>query len=427
MNPFIYLLSLFFCVSLFAQQDIRFEDYFEKATLRVDYYHTGDRNEEWITIDLLYRQPIWAGSKKHLIDHFNNGNYYLKVYNKSGDMLLYSKGFNSYFGEYKTTGPAIKGIKRTYAETALIPFPKDTILFTISLRDSLQQLEEIFRQEINPYSYSIIKEKRSSGAEVIPQQVKGDSENKVDLVVVGDGYTKEELAKFKEDLAHFSETLFAYAPYASHRDKFNIYGIYFPSSESGCNEPTHGIYKKTPLNTTFNSLGSPRYLLTEDVHALYDLASAVPCDAVVIMVNHKRYGGGGIYNFFATFTSDNYWSQFVLVHEFGHSFAGLADEYYTSSTAYEQFYPPNVEPLEPNITALLDPAHLKWKHLVAADVPLPTPWNKEEYDQTSEDYQKKRAQVNRRIAQLEREGADSSQIALAKEKAEELSRFYELK
>ncbi len=427
MKIFSYLSLFLFFVSLFAQRSIVYEDYFEKATLRIDYYHTGNANEEWITIDRLYRQPIWAGSQTYLTDNFNNGNYYLKIYDKAGKRLLYSKGFNSYFGEYKTTGPAIQGVKRTYAETALIPFPKDTIQFTISLRDSLQRLKEIFRREINPSSHSIIQEKRNIGVEVIPQHVTGEPVHKMDLVIVGEGYLKEEYEKFKEDLAHFTEILFTYAPYSLYRDSFNIYGVFFPSLEKGCDEPTHGVYKNTALDASFNSLGSPRYLLTENVHRLYDLASAAPCDAVVIMVNHKRYGGGGIYNFFATFTSDNYWSDFVFIHEFGHSFAGLADEYYTSPTAYEQFYPPNVEPLEPNITALLNPDQLKWKHLLQRGIPLPTPWNKEEYDRTSMNYQKKRGELNSRIARLERAGADSLQIARTKKEADELSRFFEAK
>ena len=419
------LLILIIFLSASVQTEEPFSHYFEKATLRIDYYHTGDQHNEWITLSRLYRQPIWAGSTHHLIDSLNNGKYYLSLYDKNGKNLLYGRGFNSYFGEYQTTLPASKGVKRTFAETALVPFPKDTVILSIASRDSTNRLTEVFRQQIITSSSAINREKRSVGAEVFPIHVKGAPQQKVDVVIVGEGYSEEERDKFKEDLLHFSNTLLSYQPYKKYKDSFNIHGVFMPSAESNCDEPTHGVYKNTVLDASFNSLGSPRYLLTENVHRLYDLASAAPCDAVVIMVNHTRYGGGGIYNFYATFTSDNYWSDFVFVHEFGHSFAGLADEYYTSSTAYEQFYPPNTEPLEPNITALLDPVKLKWKHLVQKDTPLPTPWHKDEYDRTSMEYQKKRREINQRLARLTREGADSSLISTIKEKADHLSRLYE--
>ncbi|RKY53654.1 MAG: peptidase M64, partial [Candidatus Neomarinimicrobiota bacterium] len=99
-----------------------------------------------------------------------------------------------------------------------------------------------------------------------------------------------------------------------------------------------------------------------------------------------KYGGGGIFNLCSCCyihddeKEQSWWPNYVFVHEFGHAFAGLADEYYSSAVAYNEFYPPGVEPWEPNITALLDPENLKWKKLVEPDIPIPTPWNKEKYD-----------------------------------------------
>jgi len=138
--------------------------------------------------------------------------------------------------------------------------------------------------------------------------------------------------------------------------------VYKPSEDSGVDEPGANIYRNTVMNCTFNSLGSDRYLLTEDNKAVRDLAAFVPYDALYIMVNHSRYGGGGIYNLYCTFTTGNQYKDFLFIHEFGHSFAGLADEYYTSSTAYNDFYPRGVEPVELNITALTDPQNVKWKN-----------------------------------------------------------------
>ena len=171
-------------------------------------------------------------------------------------------------------------------------------------------------------------------------------------------------------------------------------------------------------------MGSYRYLLTEDNRTMQDLASAVPHDAIIIMVNQQRYGGGGIYNFYMDFTTDNLYSENVFIHEFGHSFAGLADEYYASSTAYDEFYPPGVEPTEPNITRLLDPQNLKWKKLVEPGTPIPTPWRKQEFDQLQIDYQKKRQRLNQEIAELNKTKADSALLAAKKKEADDLAKAF---
>ncbi len=187
---------------------------------------------------------------------------------------------------------------------------------------------------------------------------------------------------------------------------FNIYGVFKASEESGVDEPTHGVFKNTALSCTFNSLGSERYLLTEDNKALRKIAAQVPYDAIFIMVNHNRYGGGGIYNLYCTFTSDNQWTDYLLLHEFGHSFAGLADEYYTSDVAYNDFYPRGVEPVEPNITALLDPGNVKWKNFLTPGIKIPTPWKKSEYDSLDMHWQAHRRTLNGKIAETKRNNND---------------------
>jgi hypothetical protein len=186
-----------------------------------------------------------------------------------------------------------------------------------------------------------------------------------------------------------------------------------PSEESGVDEPRAEIYKETALNSTFNSMGSERYLLTESVHTVYDVASAVPFDAIFIMANHKRYGGGGIYNFYCTFTSDTQFRDYIFLHEFGHSFTGLADEYYTSGTAYSDFYKPDKEPAEPNITALLDKDNLKWKSFVEEGTPIPTPWNKAAVDSFGYEWWGQRQALNNEIAELKKNKAPKEKIEAA--------------
>jgi hypothetical protein len=203
--------------------------------------------------------------------------------------------------------------------------------------------------------------------------------------------------------------------------------VFKPSAESGCDEPRRGVFRNTALNASFNSLGSERYLLTEDNRSLRDVACHVPYDALLIMVNHKRYGGGGVYNFYCVFTVDNQWSNYVLVHEFGHSFGGLADEYYTSSVAYNDFYPRGIEPVEPNITALLDPERLKWKELITPGIKIPTPWEKEQFDKMDMAYQKIRQEINAKIARMEKEGAAQEEIDQLEQEAERLSKVHSQK
>jgi len=405
-----------------AQSSVDFDKYFIDKTMRLDYFHTGDAKVEFITLDQVYQQGPWAGSQKNLIDRLDNGRYWVKVYNASSGKLIFSKGFDSYFAEYKTTDFALKGVKRTYHESALIPYPKTKIKFTLEVRNRENRLQLLFSQEIDPDGVEIIKEALEEGIKVFEVIKNGGPHQKVDIAFIAEGYTLREEAKFKADLERFTKVFFNLEPYKTHRNNFNIYGVFKASAESGCDEPTHGIFKNTVLNTTFNSLGSPRYLLTEDNKALRDVAAHAPYDALFIMINQKRYGGGGIYNFFCTFTVDSQWYEYLFLHEFGHSFAGLGDEYYTSSVAYNEFYPRGVEPTEPNITALLDQRNLKWKDYVTPGMEIPTPWEKEDFDRMDLAYQKVRRKINAEIARMKREGAPEEEIEKLEQESENLSR-----
>jgi hypothetical protein len=409
---------------LVSQDAIRFDDFFIDRTMRIDYFHGGDSKVEWITTDKIYDQGVWAGSKIHLIDRFDNGRYYIKVYDALSGKLIYSKGFDCYFAEYKTTESALKGIKRTYHETALIPYPKQKIRFTLEIRDKKNILHRLYTQDIDPAGINIIKESPDQRAKVFEVLKNGAPAAKVDVAFIAEGYRKEERELFRSDLKRFADVFLSLEPYTTHKQKFNLYGVFRPSEESGCDEPRRGVFRRTAVEASFNSLGSERYLLTEDNKSLRDIAAAVPYDALVIMVNHKRYGGGGIYNFYCVFTAHNQWSDYLLLHEFGHSFAGLADEYYTSSVAYNEFYPEGVEPTEPNITALLDPSNLKWKEFLSPGIKIPTPWEKEGYDKMDRAYQKKRRDINAKISKLMREGAAETEVEKWEKESAELSRTH---
>lgn len=407
------LLLIIIPFAAFAQGTERFDNYFIDKTMRIDYFHIGNAETEIITIDHIYQYGIWAGSRKNLVDNFNNGAYYYKIYDVASGELIYSKGFDSYFKEYQISG--IKDM-RSYHESAVIPYPKFKFNFALEKRNDKNELTEVFSIEINPNDISVIKDAvKDDEVKIYKTLYSGDPHSKVDIVILGEGYTKEEEQKFKADVEKFTDTFLKYEPYNRMKENFNIYGVLKPSEESGVDEPRAGIYKNTALGATFNSLGSERYLLTEDNKAVHDVAAHVPYDAIYIMCNHERYGGGGIYNFFCTFTSDNQFNEYLFVHEFGHSFSGLADEYYTSSTAYDNFYKVDLEPVEPNVTALLDPANIKWKDFIKKGTEIPTPWEKQKYDEMDYAWQKQRTEMNNRTAELKRTGASKSEIKKAED------------
>ncbi len=411
-----YIVVLFFVLSFILNVypvQISFNDYFLDEIMRIDYHHMGNAKEEAVSIDRIYRYGTWAGSLINLLDKINAGKYSVKIYDLDSGTLIYSRGFDSYFGEYQTSEKALAGIKKTYQESALIPYPKNKIRFAIEKRDEKNQLQEIFSGEIDPNSVDIVKDKiLDSSIKVFKNKNNGDPHIRVDIAILGEGYILKELGKFQNDFEKFTNIFFNFEPYKSYKDKFNFYGVFKPSEESGVDEPRANIFKKTALNATFNSLGSERYLLTEDNKAVRDMAMHVPYDALMIMINHSRYGGGGIYNLFSTFTTDNQWHEYLFLHEFGHSFSGLADEYYTSDVSYIDFYHTDVEPIEPNITALIN-NKAKWQNLLSEGIEIPTPWEKVQFDSLDLKWQAKRRALNAKIADLKKNKAPKNEIMKA--------------
>jgi len=398
--------------------EARYDEYFTDTTMRVDYHHIWNGKEELISLDRVLEEGEWGGSRTVLRDPFSYGRYRVKVLDKSGKKLLYSRGFDSYFGEYITTEKALSGTAKTFHESALFPYPKNKVVFSIEKITPGKEPLEVFHTILDPSAVSVLREKPAPDIRVIRVHNTGPAAIRLDLAIVAEGYTASEAEKVKKDLEKVKKISFSQEPYHSMRDKINIWGVFKPSVGSGPDEPRVGKFRNTAMETTFNSMGSPRYLLTEANRKVRDITSAAPCDAALIMVNSSRYGGGGIYNSFCTFTIDNEQAGYLILHEFGHSFVGLADEYYSSATAYNEFYPRGIEPAEPNITALLDPANLKWKHLMKKGVPVPTTWNKQEFDRMNVAFGKKRKAINLKIERLSTTGAPAAEIKRAKREIE---------
>jgi hypothetical protein len=407
------LVQLIVCLALFPVVSISaggFDDHFEDATLRVDFYQYGNAEVEHMAVDRLIKQGRWAGPVDHLIDPHPYGHYIVRVSDVDGGGTLFERGFDSYFGEYRMTGPAREGVARVYHETVLLPFPRHQIRIGLSARPIDGPETLLVEFTVDPTAVEIAWERPKQGVTVVDGHIAGDSHECLDIAFVGEGYNEMEVETFRADVKRFTKLMLSQEPYASSKDHINIRGVLLPSLESGVDEPTKGVWRATALGASFYSFGSPRYLLTEANRSVRDVAANVPYDTLVIMVNHDRYGGGGLYDRYCAFTAHGPFAGYLLLHEFGHSFGGLADEYYTSSTAYNDFYTKDVEPIAPNITALLDPDNLKWADLLTPNTQLPTPWDKTGYDKADLAYQGERRELNAEIAEAARSGASTAEI-----------------
>ncbi len=357
-------------------------------TLRVDYYHTGNSHEEWFSMDRVVLEPLeWPGNLSKSIDESQLGEYLFEVREQASGKLLYSRGFNSIFGEWKTTDEALHG-NRTFSESLRFPAPESVVEVVLKERAD-GAFHEVWKTEVDPKDKFVDRSRPPSPGALMELQKMGDPATKVDLLILGDGYTAAERPKFEKDARRFTDELFAASPFHEHQKDFNVWGLCPAAAESGVSRPSTGIYRRSPVGAAYDTFGSERYVLTTENRTLRDIASFAPYEFIEILVNGQTYGGGGIFNLYATVAIDSAWSGYVGVHEFGHHFAALADEYYTSDVAYLSSEK-KTEPWEPNVTALLDPANLKWKDLVTAGTPVPTPWAKDEFDRFEKDIQQKR-------------------------------------
>jgi hypothetical protein len=361
-------------------------------TMRLDYYHTGNSAEEVFSLDRVVIEPLaWPGSPSRTVDDSNLGKYLFEVRDAKTNRILYSRGFASIYGEWETTDEA-KTVRRTFQESLRFPAPDSPAQVILKKRGAKNLFREVWSIELDPKDVFIDRSTAKAPAPLLEIQRSGDPSTKVDFLILGDGYTAAERKKFEADARRMTEALFATSPFKERRGDFNVWALCPPAAESGISRPSTGLHRDTPLGATYDAFGSERYVLTFDNRALRRAASFAPYEFVEILVNDRAYGGGGIHNLYGTVAVDNAWANYVFVHEFGHHFAGLADEYYTSSVAYAPAGE-RVEPWEPNVTALLDPAGLKWKDLVSADTPLPTPWGKEEFETYSREIQQRRRQI----------------------------------
>ena len=360
------------------------------GTMRVDYFHSGNNETEMFSLDQVVVEPLpWTGNMAQPHDKTSRGKYLFEIIDPESGDIAWSRSFSSIYGEWETTGEA-KEINRSFHESVRFPAQDSVFELVMKKRGAGNAFEEVWRIELDPADVLVHRESAMYADDVVVIHKSGDPANKVDLLLMGDGYTAAEQEAFIAKAIELTEILFATSPFRERKDDFNIWALAPAAPQSGVSRPSTGVFRDSPIGATYDSFRSERYILTFDNKSMRRIASSTPYDFIEILTNSEVYGGGGIYGLFSTAAANSEWAPYLFVHEFGHHFAGLADEYYTSSIAYEL---PEViiEPYEPNITALLDPENLKWQHLATPNTPLPSTWPKEAYEEHSIAYQEKRA------------------------------------
>jgi len=364
------IFTLLILSSKLSFASVDFDTYFENKTLRIDYQIGGNATEQSIYLQELKKEAHWGGSTVNLVDTFNYGTFRFKLIDKESGRLLYSRGFCSLFSEWQSTHEA-KGMNRSFYQVNVMPFPKNEAKFVLELRNWDGKFETLFEYDIDPSNY-FIREEAALEVKHSKLMGTGKANSSIDVAFIAEGYTQEEMGKFRADVQRVAGYILNVEPFKAYANRFNIYALESVSVDSGPDVPGQHIYNNTAVNSSFYTFDVERYLTSFDLKAMHDIAANVPYDHIFVLINTEKYGGGGFYNYYTSCSSDNKYTREVASHEFGHGFLGLADEYYSGAVAYEDFYNLKVEPWEPNITTLIN-FESKWKNMLDEGIISPTP------------------------------------------------------
>jgi hypothetical protein len=340
-------------------------------TLRIDFVLSGDHEQQQSAIAAYKKSPGYSSCQNQNIPSFDYGTYRLVLLNPQTEDTLFLKGFCTLFEEWRTTEQAGK-VSRAFEQTVEAPWPMSQVRILIEYRKKDRQFVTLINELFSP-------EETIPVTQIIPSDNPTDIIHGVnnpceqaDLLILSEGYTKAEKESFLHDAKNITEYLFSIAPYTSLKDKITVRALHIPSPQAGTDDPDRNIWKKTAMNSSFNTFGSDRYLESFSTWTIFDYAAGVPHDHIIVLVNTSKYGGGGVYNHFSIVSARHPSSPKVFVHEIGHGLTGLGDEYYYNDSFTPDFFDKKSEPWIPNLTTLVN-FDIKWKHLVPDTVPIPTP------------------------------------------------------
>ena len=363
-------LCLFFALPLSFSQDPDFDRWFDEGAMRIDLMFSGTADESSYAFTELRKEAYYSGSKTSLVDPFDYGDHKFEVRDAEKGTLIYSYTYSTLYREWQTTTEA-KTVRRAYNHVLRFPWPKAQVKVEIFDRSWEGEFKSAWSGLFDPESI-FADPSVPAQFETVDLEIHGAPEDKIDILFLAEGYREQEMEKFLEDARRSTGYIFSEEPFKSRRESFNVRAVKSASKDSGTDIPGQGVWKNTALNSSFYTFGIERYMTTMDFAAVCDVAANAHYDQIYILVNTEKYGGGGMYNLYSISAADNMESRAVVIHEFGHAFGGLADEYYNSAVAYNDFFNLETEPWNPNLTTLVN-FDSKWKDRIAKDTPVPTP------------------------------------------------------
>ena len=364
----LFLLCLIAVASTRAQV---FADHFADKTLRVDYIFNGNASGQAICLDGLSALPTWAGRKHHLAELPLQGNGQIIMRNAASGKTIYTTSFSSLFQEWLETDEA-RNVTKGFENTFLLPYPLQPVEIEITLLDPRRNVRASMKHIVHPNDV-LIEQKGNSHITPHKYLLHNDSPEKcIDVAILAEGYTLQEMQTFYEDADIACKSIFDHEPFKSMKKRFNVVAVASPSTDSGVSVPRLNEWKHTAFSSHFSTFYSDRYLTTSRVKAIHDALAGIPYEHIIILANTEEYGGGGIYNSYTLTTAHHPMFRPVVVHEFGHSFGGLADEYFYDNDVMTDTYPLDIEPWEQNISTQVDFA-AKWKDMLSENTPVPTP------------------------------------------------------
>ncbi len=366
----------FYCIILLLFSFVKahtqnFDDYFQDKTLRVDYIFTGNAGQQAIYLDELSQLPSWAGRRHHLSELPLAGNGQIIVKDLATKQCIYKTSFSSLFQEWLTTDEA-KETAKGFENTFLLPYPKQAVEVEVALFSPRREVMASYKHIVRPDDILIHKRGTSH---ITPHRYmlqSGNEKECIDVAILAEGYTEKEMDIFYQDAQIACEALFSHEPFRSMKNRFNIIAVASPSTDSGVSVPRENQWKQTAVHSHFDTFYSERYLTTSRVKSIHNALAGIPYEHIIILANTNVYGGGGIYNSYTLTTAHHPMFKPVIVHEFGHSFAGLADEYFYEEDVMTDLYPLDIEPWEQNISTRVTFA-TKWKDMLPSGTPIPTP------------------------------------------------------